>query len=163
MIQKSWHPLSFEQHPIAQGVSYPDPIALEKALQQLRQCPPLVCDQDIEHLKKKIHQASKGQAFLLQGGDCSESFADCTQEKIFNKLDLLLRMSTILTKGLDKPIINIGRIAGQYAKPRSQTEETLHGITLPAYRGDLINGHAFTATSRTPTPRSKAQLSFVLL
>ena len=149
---KKWHPFSYEQHKIDQGVNYSDHQALEQCLAQLKKLPPLVTEREIKNLKKLIRKAGAGHAFILQGGDCSELFTDCNQEQITNKFKIILQMSVILIHSLKKPVIRIGRIAGQYAKPRSSLEETIDGVTLPAYRGDIINGHEFTNEARQPDP-----------
>ncbi|MES9904448.1 MAG: 3-deoxy-7-phosphoheptulonate synthase class II, partial [Sedimenticola sp.] len=121
-------------------------------LAQLSQLPPLVTSWEIEALKGQLAAASRGEAFLLQGGDCAENFSDCTSPIIANKLKILLQMSLMLIHGLNKRVIRVGRIAGQYAKPRSADSETIDGATLPSYRGDLINGPEFTVEARTPDP-----------
>ena len=151
-LVKKWHPFSYEQYKIAQKVNYSDSAALEQSLARLKQLPPLVTEREIKQLKKLIAKAAMGNAFILQGGDCSELFTDCNQEQITNKFKMILQMSLILIHSLKKPVIRIGRIAGQYAKPRSLLEETIDGITLPAYRGDIINGHEFTKEARQPDP-----------
>lgn len=148
----TWHPTSWQQQPITQAVAYRDQEKLTKVLQRLEQMPPLVPPFEIDRLKQLLAKAQMGEQFLLQGGDCAESFADCEQGRITNKLRILLQMSVILIHGLQKPVIRVGRIAGQYAKPRSNPEETIDGVTLPSYRGDLINGVEFTPASRIPNP-----------
>ncbi len=150
--KKKWHPFSWENCEITQGVHYQDTQNLEKNLDQLKTFPPLVTEREIKKLKKLIHNAESGRAFILQGGDCSELFSDCNQQQITYKFKILLQMSIILIHSLKKPVIRIGRIAGQYAKPRSVLEETIDGVTLPTYRGDIINGHEFTLEARTPNP-----------
>lgn len=147
-----WHPASWQEKLAKQQAKYPSREALHETLDELSQLPPLVTSWEIEALKSQLADASRGNAFLLQGGDCAESFSDCTSPVITNKLKILLQMSLMLIHGLNKPVIRVGRIAGQYAKPRSADTETLDGITLPSYRGDLINGPDFTAESRTPDP-----------
>lgn len=149
---KKWHPLSWKNCDITQEVKYDDTETLEKNLAQLKKFPPLVTEREIKKLRKLFHQAEKGRAFILQGGDCSELFSDCNPEQITNKFKILLQMSIILIHSLKKPVIHIGRIAGQYAKPRSILTETINHITLPTYRGDLINDHEFTLKARTPNP-----------
>lgn len=153
MTIKNWQPFSWEQKTIAQGVHYEDQVALTTTLMQLQALPPLVTDREVKALKSLIHKAAQGQAFILQGGDCSELFSDCNASQITNKFKILLQMSVILIHSLKKPVVRIGRIAGQYAKPRSSMNETIDGITLPAYRGDMINGHEFTKAQRTPDPQ----------
>jgi 3-deoxy-7-phosphoheptulonate synthase len=114
--------------------------------------PPLVTSWEVENLKSELAKAARGDAFVLQGGDCAESFDDCRSDPIAGKLKILLQMSLVLVHGTRKPVVLIGRIAGQYAKPRSAEQETRGEITLPAYRGDIINRDAFTAEDREPDP-----------
>lgn len=147
-----WSPTSWSQYTYNQAAIYPDEAALASAVTQLSTLPPLVTSGEIQRLKKAIARAGHGQAFILQGGDCAESFEDCRSDVIANKLKILLQMSVVLLHGFQKPIIRIGRIAGQYAKPRSSDHETIDGITLPAYRGDLVNARPFDIHSRTPNP-----------
>lgn len=149
---QSWSPTSWLKHSYEQAANYPDKAHLTGVIEQLSQLPPLVTSGEIKHLKHAIARAGRGEAFILQGGDCAESFADCRSDVITNKLKILLQMSLVLLHGMRKPIIRVGRIAGQYAKPRSSDLETIDGITLPSYRGDLVNSPAFTAESRIPDP-----------
>jgi len=114
--------------------------------------PPLVTSWEIENLKADLAKAAKGEPFVLQGGDCAESFDDCRSDPIAAKLKILLQMSLVLVHGTRKPVVRIGRIAGQYAKPRSADQETRGELTLPAYRGDIINRDGFTAEDREPDP-----------
>lgn len=150
---QAWSPTSWLDYSYQQAALYPDNAQLKRVLEQLNQLPPLVTSGEIKHLKQAIARAGRGEAFILQGGDCAESFADCRSDVITNKLKILLQMSLVLLQGMRKPIIRIGRIAGQYAKPRSSDFETINGITLPTYRGDLINSPTFTAEARTPDPK----------
>ena len=131
---------------------YPDAQALESALVELRRLPPLVTSWEILSLKQQLAEAQEGKRFLLQGGDCAESFVDCTSDVIANRLKVLLQMSLVLVHGLRQPVIRVGRFAGQYAKPRSADNETRDGVTLPSYRGDIINGQSFELAARTPDP-----------
>lgn len=147
-----WHPTSWQEKPAKQQANYPSAEALNATLEQLAHLPPLVTSWEIEALKSQLAAASRGEAFLLQGGDCAENFSDCNSQIITNKLKILLQMSLLLIHGLDKPVIRVGRIAGQYAKPRSADTETIDGVTLPSYRGDLINGPDFTPEARIPDP-----------
>ena len=149
---KEWSPTSWQHKPAAQQVSYGDPAALERVLAEMSQLPPLVTSWEVENLRSGLARAARGEAFVLQGGDCAESFDDCRSEPIAAKLKILLQMSLVLVHGTRKPVIRIGRIAGQYAKPRSADVETRGNVTLPAYRGDLINRDAFTAEDRAPDP-----------
>lgn len=149
-----WRPDSWRSKPVlAQQPAYPDPEALRLATDELSSLPPLVTVLEVERLKSQLAEAAAGQRFVLQGGDCAESFADCSTATITNKLKILLQMSLVLVHGLETPIVRIGRIAGQYAKPRSDDTETRDGVTLPSYRGDLVNGVEFTAAARTPDPK----------
>ncbi len=147
-----WHPASWQQRTAKQQATYPSQEALNDVLVQLSGLPPLVTSWEIEALRQQLAAAERGEAFLLQGGDCAENFSDCSSPIITNKLKILLQMSLVLIHGLNKRVIRVGRIAGQYAKPRSADTETRDGITLPSYRGDLINGPGFTAAERIPDP-----------
>ena len=149
---QTWSPTSWLDHTYEQAANYPDAAHLSRIIKQLSERPPLVTSGEIKHLKQAIASAGRGEAFILQGGDCAESFADCRSDIITNKLKILLQMSLVLMYGMRKPIIRIGRIAGQYAKPRSSDTETIDGVTLPCYRGDLVNAPAFNAKSRMPDP-----------
>ena len=148
-----WTPASWQTKAASQMPEYPDAKALQAVLGQLALLPPLVTSWEIENLRVQLASASRGERFLLQGGDCSESFADCQSAAIVNKLKILLQMSLVLTQGAKKRIIRVGRFAGQYAKPRSADTETRNGVTLPSYRGDMINRSEFTADARTPDPQ----------
>ena len=110
----------------------------------LSRLPPLVVSWEIDTLRERLAAAQRGEAFLLQGGDCAESFADCESDRIAKQLKVLLQMSLVLLQGMKRPIIRVGRLAGQYAKPRSADTETRDGVTLPSYRGDLVNRPEFT-------------------
>ena len=148
----TWAPSSWQTKPAAQQPVYPDPEALQRALAHLARLPPLVTSWEIENLKQQLAEATHGKRFLLQGGDCSESFDDCESSAIASKLKILLQMSLVLVQGGKKRVIRIGRFAGQYAKPRSADTETHNGATLPSYRGDMINRSGFTLEDRTPNP-----------
>jgi 3-deoxy-7-phosphoheptulonate synthase len=149
----NWHPATWRSLPAQQQPTYRDPKALESAVAALSRLPPLVVSWEIEALKEDIAAAQRGERFILQGGDCAESFADCESDQIAKKLKILLQMSLMLAYGLKKPIVRIGRIAGQYAKPRSADTETRDGVTLPCYRGDIVNHAGFTAQERDPDPQ----------
>ena len=149
---EEWTPASWRRQPAAQQPTYPDPEHLERVLRELSLLPPLVTSWEIESLKMQLAAAARGERFLLQGGDCAESFADCTSEAIANKLKILLQMSLILVHSGRRRVIRVGRFAGQYAKPRSDDMETRDGVTLPSYRGELINRAPFTAADRIPNP-----------
>lgn len=150
---QNWSPISWQNFSYLQAATYSDQKQLQKVVQQLSQLPPLVTSGEIKRLKKSIAQAGRGEAFMLQGGDCAESFDECRSDIISNKLKIILQMSLILLHGLRKPIIRIGRIAGQYAKPRSSDFETIEGITLPSYRGDIVNSPEFTKEAREPNSK----------
>ncbi|HEX4895709.1 MAG TPA: 3-deoxy-7-phosphoheptulonate synthase, partial [Solimonas sp.] len=152
ILDPQWRPDSWQSRPAAQQPHYPDAQALQAALSQLGQLPPLVTSWEVNALKAQIARAQAGEIFMLQGGDCAESFADCRPEIITNRLKVLLQMSLVLVHGLQKRVLRVGRFAGQYAKPRSADTETRDGVTLPAYRGDLVNRDGFTAEDRNPDP-----------
>lgn len=147
-----WSPDSWKPKPVQQAVEYPDPAALAAAVARLRELPPLVTSWEIERLREQIAEAAVGKRFILQGGDCAEMFEDCRPDVITSKLKILLQMSLVLIDGLKRPVLRIGRFAGQYAKPRSSTTETREGRTLTSYYGDLINGVGFTEADRAPDP-----------
>lgn len=147
-----WGPASWQNKLAGQQPIYPNKDALRRVLEQLSRLPPLVTSWEIENLKQQLAQATRGERFLLQGGDCSESFVDCESSAIASKLKILLQMSLVLVQGGKKRVIRIGRFAGQYAKPRSADLETRAGISLPSFRGDMINRSGFTLQERTPDP-----------
>ena len=149
---RAWSPSSWQSKPAAQQPVYPDPAAVQRVLGQLKRLPPLVTSWEIENLKQQLAGASRGERFLLQGGDCSESFEDCESAAIASKLKILLQMSLVLVQGGKRKVIRLGRFAGQYAKPRSVDTETRDGLTLPSYRGDMINRSGFSLAERTPDP-----------
>ena len=148
----SWNPHSWQRFPAQQQPTYDDPSELEGVLARLRRLPPLVVPEEVTRLRLLLAEAAAGRRFLLQGGDCAEQFKDCTPESIEGKLRVLLQMSVALTHGGRKPVVRVGRIAGQFAKPRSKPTETIRGQELPSYRGDLINGLEAVATARRPNP-----------
>lgn len=148
-----WSPSSWRGREAVQQPAYLDTCELESALTQLRELPPLVTSWEILALRNLLAEAAEGKRFLLQGGDCAESFDDCTSPLISNRLKVMLQMSLVLTHGLRLPIVRIGRFAGQYAKPRSADTETRDGITLPCYRGDIVNAPAFTVEARRADPK----------
>jgi 3-deoxy-7-phosphoheptulonate synthase len=147
-----WSPTSWQDRPALQQPTYPDAERLEAVLRDLAALPPLVTSWEIESLKSQLAEAARGERFLLQGGDCAESFADCTSQVITNKIKILLQMSLVLVHGARRRVIRVGRFAGQYAKPRSDDMETRDGVSYPSYRGDLINHVPFTLADRTPDP-----------
>jgi len=126
---------------------------MERAIGDLSRLPPIVTSWEIEALKEQIALAQRGDAFVLQGGDCAETFDECTSENIVAKLKILLQMSLVMLHGLKKPVVRVGRMAGQYAKPRSADTETRDGVSLPSFRGDLVNRSAFTPADRIPDPQ----------
>ena len=136
-----------------QQPTYPDPTAVDAAVARLRTAPPLVFAGECDDLRSKIAAVSRGEAFLLQGGDCAETFDGVTADNVRNKLRVLLQMAVVLTYAGSMPVVKLGRLAGQYAKPRSSDTETRDGLTLPAYRGDAVNGFDFTPESRIPDPQ----------
>ncbi len=147
-----WSPTSWQRKPTLQQPTYPDAARVEDALRELSRLPPLVTSWEIERLKDQLAEAARGERFLLQGGDCAESFDECTSETIANKLKILLQMSLVLVHGIRRRVIRVGRFAGQYAKPRSEDMEKRGDVSLPSYRGDLINRPPFTAADRVPDP-----------
>lgn len=135
-----------------QQPTWPDAAALRRATDRLTQVPPLVFAGEADRLREQLAAASRGEAFVLQGGDCAEIFAEATADRIRNKIKTILQMAVILTYGASTPVVKIGRMAGQYAKPRSSDTETRDGVTLPAYRGDIVNSSGFTEAERVPDP-----------
>lgn len=150
---KDWSPVSWQDFPIRQLPEYPDPGQLEKVYQELRSYPPLTTSWEVAALKNKLADIAAGNGFLLQGGDCAETFSDCKAPKIVNLLKVLLQMSFILIHETGTPVIRVGRIAGQYAKPRSSDFENIDGKEIMNYRGDLINSIKPEAEDRKPDPR----------
>jgi 3-deoxy-7-phosphoheptulonate synthase len=138
--------------PAAQQPTWPDAEALAAAVRTLSSYPPLVFAGECDVLKAHMAEAALGKAFVLQGGDCAETFASATADNIRDRIKTILQMAAVLTYGASMPVIKVGRIAGQYAKPRSSNDETRDGVTLPAYRGDMVNDFAFTPESRIPDP-----------
>jgi 3-deoxy-7-phosphoheptulonate synthase len=151
--KNAWHPASWQSFPASQQAAYPDKAELERAVADLSRLPPITTSWEVDALKEHIAKAQRGDAFVLQGGDCAETFDECTSENIVDKLKILLQMSLVLLHGLKKPVVRVGRFAGQYAKPRSDNHETRGGVSLPSYRGDLVNRPAFTAEDREPDPQ----------
>jgi 3-deoxy-7-phosphoheptulonate synthase len=149
----SWHPASWRSRKVQQQPVYDDPAALERVVSDLARLPPVVVSWEIDKLRERLARVQRGEAFLLQGGDCAESFAECESDRIAKQLKVLLQMSLVLLQGMKLPITRVGRFAGQYAKPRSADTETRDGVTLPSYRGDLVNRPEFTAEARRPDPQ----------
>ena len=148
-----WHPASWQSRQAQQQPTYADAASVERTVAAMSRLPPIVVSWEVEALRKHLASAQRGERFLLQGGDCAESFDDCESDTIAQKLKILLQMSLVLLHGLKVPIIRVGRMAGQYAKPRSADTETRDGVTLPSYRGDLVNRAPFTAADREPDPQ----------
>ena len=152
MSKGKWSPETWREKEKRQIPEYPNQEKLKDVEKTLSQYPPLVFAGEARQLKGRLAQVCNGEAFLLQGGDCAESFGEFNSAVIRDNLRILLQMAVILTFGEQKPVVKVGRVAGQFAKPRSSDEETKDGITLPSYRGDIINGHAFNEESRIPDP-----------
>jgi 3-deoxy-7-phosphoheptulonate synthase len=153
----SWTPASWRGKPAAQMPDYPDVDALAKVEAQLSRYPPLVFAGEARRLKERLADVAAGKAFLLQGGDCAESFAEFHPDNIRDTLRVLLQMAVVLTFGAAMPVVKVGRMAGQFAKPRSAPTERQGEVELPAYRGDIVNGLEFDEPSRTPDPARQIQ------
>jgi 3-deoxy-7-phosphoheptulonate synthase len=151
-MAQTWTPESWRNKPILQVPTYPDQKGLEEVEARLRTYPPLVFAGEARALKKQLADVSEGKGFLLQGGDCAESFAEHGADTIRDFFRVFLQMAVVLTFGGSKPVVKVGRIAGQFAKPRSSDNETKDGVTLPSYRGDIVNGIEFSEASRIPDP-----------
>lgn len=147
-----WTPSSWHDLPAAQQPTYDDQEAYHQVLRTIRSYPPVVYPGEVDNLKEQIAQAARGQRFILQGGDCVERFTDCTAASIINKIKILLQMSVILTYGMGKPVLKVGRIAGQFAKPRSNEAEVVGGRRMLTYRGDSINSDEADPAKRRPDP-----------
>ncbi|MCQ9155482.1 class II 3-deoxy-7-phosphoheptulonate synthase [Acidomonas methanolica] len=148
-----WTPSSWRSFPARQMPHYEDAATLEAVEERLRRYPPLVFAGETRRLKAHLAKAARGEAFVLQGGACAESFDEFTADIVRDTFRVLLQMAVVLTFAAKVPVVKIGRMAGQYAKPRSSDTETIGGVTLPSYRGDIINGAAFEAQARVPDPR----------
>jgi len=142
----------------AQQPNWPDKSALEAAVSTLKKLPPLVFAGECDDLKSKIARAQEGKAFWLQGGDCAETFNAATADSIRNRIKTILQMAAVLQYFASLPVIKVGRMAGQFAKPRSKDTETRDGVTLPAYRGDAVNDIEFTDAARKPDPNRLVQV-----
>ena len=149
---EKWTPQSWREKPIIQVPSYPDADKLSAVEETLRASPPLVFAGEARNLKRALAKVAEGEAFLLQGGDCAESFAEFHADNIRDTFKVLLQMAVVLTYGASLPVVKTGRLAGQFAKPRSSDTETIDGVTLDSYRGDMVNGMAFTEDTRVPDP-----------
>ncbi len=152
MVARAWHPGSWRDMPIRQVPDYPDLAKLAEMEAKIGRFPPLVFAGEARRLKAALAQAGDGQGFVLQGGDCAESFSDFTANVIRDTFRVLLQMSVVLTFGASVPVVKLGRMAGQFAKPRSSDVEKKGEVTLPSYRGDIVNGPDFDAASRIPDP-----------
>ena len=147
-----WRSLAIKQQP-----QWPDSAAAVAVSRELQSVPPLVFAGEVDLLRERLARVASGKAFLLQGGDCAETFQGATADNIRNRVKTILQMAVVLTYGASMPIVKMGRMAGQFAKPRSSDDETRDGVTLPAYRGDIVNGYDFTEESRTPNPARMLQ------
>ena len=156
-MAERWTPDSWRTKPVVQVPEYPDPQALAAVEKQLSTFPPLVFAGEARNLKKALAQVAKGEAFLLQGGDCAESFAEHGANNIRDFFRVFLQMAVVLTYAAASPVVKVGRIAGQFAKPRSAPTEKRGGVELPSYRGDIINDNEFTPEARCPDPRRHLQ------
>src|SRR5580693_4711830 len=154
---KGWSPDSWRGLPIRQVPGYRDETALAQVEDTLHRFPPLVFAGEARRLKERLAAVAAGKAFLLQGGDCAESFAEFHPNNIRDMFRVLLQMAVVLTFGAACPVVKLGRLAGQFAKPRSSDSETQNGVTLPSYRGDIINGLDFEAAAREPDPQRLIQ------
>lgn len=148
----NWNPNSWRDFPIVQQPEYPDKAQLKQVEKQLNSAPPLVFAEETRSLYKSLADVCEGKAFLLQGGDCAESFSDFSAANIRDTFKTLLQMAVVLTYGGKCPVVKIARMAGQYAKPRSSDYETIDGVSLPSYRGDIVNSFEFTESARIPDP-----------
>ncbi len=151
-MNEKWTPNSWRACPVKQVPTYDDAAALQAVEARLAGFPPLVFAGEARNLKSQLAEVSEGRAFLLQGGDCAESFVEHEADNIRDTFRVLLQMAVVLTYGAKLPVIKVGRMAGQFAKPRSADTETIDGVELPSYRGDIINGIEFTAEARVPNP-----------
>jgi 3-deoxy-7-phosphoheptulonate synthase len=156
-MTETWSPDSWRGLPIRQVPGYPDDAALASVEETLHRFPPLVFAGEARRLKERLAAVAAGKAFLLQGGDCAESFAEFHPNNIRDMFKVLLQMAVVLTFGAGCPVVKLGRLAGQFAKPRSSETETQNGLTLPSYRGDIINGLEFDAGAREPDPQRMVQ------
>lgn len=150
--QAHWSPDSWRRFPVAQMPAYPDAAALAAVEGQLAKFPPLVFAGEARKLKRALGDVAQGRAFLLQGGDCAEAFAEHAADNIRDFFRVFLQMAVVMTFAAASPVVKVGRIAGQFAKPRSAPNETINGVDLPSYRGDIVNGIEFDAAARTPDP-----------
>ena len=152
-----WTPSSWREKPITQQPIYPDPEALKRVEKELSSYPPLVFAGEARNLKKQLGDVANGKAFLLQGGDCAESFSEFSATNIRDTFKVMMQMAVVMTFAGGLPVVKVGRMGGQFAKPRSSDTETIGDVTLPSYRGDIINGVEFTAEARVPDPNRMIQ------
>jgi 3-deoxy-7-phosphoheptulonate synthase len=152
-VEKTWSPASWRESPAAQQPDWPDARELEDTLDELRKLPPLVFAGEARTLKEGLARVGRGEAFVLQAGDCAEAFGDFSADAIRDKLKVILQMAVVLTYAAGLPVVKVGRIAGQFAKPRSSPRESMEGQDLPAFRGHAVNDIAFDPESRTADPR----------
>src|SRR3569833_4373089 len=152
-----WAPENWRTKPVSQMPDYPDQAKLNQVEDKLRGYPPLVFAGEARRLQETLGQVAEGQAFLLQGGDCAESFAEFSANNIRDTFRVLLQMAVVLTFGAALPVVKVGRMAGQFAKPRSAPTEVIDGVELPSYRGDIINGIEFSKAARIPDPERLVQ------
>ena len=154
----TWQPSSWRDHPILQVPSYPDQNKVNEVEATLAKKPPLVFAGEVQNLRQQLGEVAKGNAFLLQGGDCAESFAEFSADNIRDSFKVFLQMAVVLTFGASLPVVKVGRMAGQFAKPRSADTENVGGIELPSYRGDMVNGIEFEKSARIPDPTRLLQV-----
>ena len=150
---KNWKVNSWRKYPVKHIPEYPDKKELDQVLDKMKTFPPLVFAGETRHLKQQLAEVVDGKAFLLQGGDCAESFAEFHPDNIRDTFKLMLQMSLVLTYSASLPVVKLGRIAGQFSKPRSSPVEVKNGVELPSYLGDNINGIEFTEKARIPDPK----------
>lgn len=156
-MSQTWSPDSWRSRPIQQQPAYPDAARLQQVEQTLASYPPLVFAGEARELRRQFAEVTAGRAFLLQGGDCAESFAEFSAAKIRDTFKVLLQMAVVMTFAAGCPVVKVGRMAGQFAKPRSCGDETVGDLTLPAYRGDIVNGIGFDEANRVPDPQRLLQ------
>ena len=149
-MARPWTPDSWREHPISQQPNWPDPTDLSAVEETLKGYPPLVFAGEARRLKAHLGEVAEGRAFLLQGGDCAESFAEFHPDNIRDTFRVLLQMAVVLTYGANRPVVKVGRMAGQFVKPRSSDTETIDGVELASYRGDMVNAIEFTPEARQP-------------
>ena len=157
MAESRWSPDSWRLKPVEQAPAFPDAAALAEVERTLAGYPPLVFAGEARKLKRALGKAAAGEAFLLQGGDCAESFGEHSADNIRDFFRVFLQMAVVMTFAAASPVIKVGRVAGQFAKPRSADNETIGGVTLPSYRGDIVNDIAFTPEARAPDPRRQLE------